>query len=260
MLAEHFNDPPAFVRSLHHLLDYYAERTSHSGQSGTPAPLLTAYKVRPPVLRMLLRELIPKVEDNPEEGLVMCDALWQEPVLEFRSLATMLLGQIPPACHNQIINRVKGWIKPELENFLIDELLTNGLMRIRKGEPQSIFYLIENWLGSENVFEKQLGLRALLPVIYDPDYENLPAYYRLINPLTRKIHPALRNDMVDVLIALAKRSPKETAYFLRQSLEISSGRDTSLLVRQTLPAFPTETQESLRSALRETGDKPNELN
>ena len=41
-LAESFANPQAFVRGLHDLLDYYADRTHRPGQSGAPAPLPTS--------------------------------------------------------------------------------------------------------------------------------------------------------------------------------------------------------------------------
>ena len=51
LLAQQFDNPVAYVRSLHHLLDFYADRAHRPGQSGKPAPLTSAYRVHPPVLR-----------------------------------------------------------------------------------------------------------------------------------------------------------------------------------------------------------------
>ena len=76
------------MRSLHHLLDFYADRARRPGQSGKPAPLIDAYKVHPPVLRHILQELIPLAAENPDAGLALCDALWEQPYLEFRLLAS----------------------------------------------------------------------------------------------------------------------------------------------------------------------------
>ena len=57
LLADHFDSPAAFVRSLHHLLDYYSERVQRTGQAGVMPTLLPAYRVRPQVLRLVLQEL-----------------------------------------------------------------------------------------------------------------------------------------------------------------------------------------------------------
>ena len=40
--------------------------------------------------------------------------------------------------------------------------------------------LLKAGLISGNLFNQQIGLRALLPLIRYPDYENLPAIYSLI--------------------------------------------------------------------------------
>jgi hypothetical protein len=61
---------------------------------------------------------------------------------------------------------------------------------------------------------------------------------------------------LDVLIALARCSPRETAFFLRQSLELPNSPDTPWLIRQTARYFPADIQESLRAAVRGVEWKP----
>ena len=36
LLVEQFNNPAAFIRSLHHLLEFYADRVHRPGQAGEP--------------------------------------------------------------------------------------------------------------------------------------------------------------------------------------------------------------------------------
>jgi hypothetical protein len=73
----------------------------------------------------------------------------------------------------------------------------------------------------------------------------------MIQPYTRKVHPSLRSDLLDILRALASRSPHEAAYFLRQTLQMAGAIDTPWLVRQSLDVFPPDLQESMRSAVRQ---------
>ncbi len=250
LLAGHFDNPPAFVRSLHHLLEFYADHARRPGQVGKPDPMIAAYQVRPPVLRQLLQELIPLAAERPEDGLALCDNLWKEPYLEFRMLSAMLLGQIPTDTPTSIFQRLQSWIKPELEDYLINALLTHGLVYVRQHEPEALIRLIRNWIKSEDRFEQYLGLRALIPIIEDREFENLPAFFRMIQPQARAAHPSLRQDLLDVLAAFAHRSPKETAYFLRQTLEMPGATDTPWLIRQSLHEFPAEIQPGLREAVR----------
>jgi hypothetical protein len=56
--------------------------------------------------------------------------------------------------------------------------------------------------------------------------------------------------MVQILRALARRTPQETAFFLRHNLGISESTDTPWFTRQIIREFPIDTQESLRQLLR----------
>lgn len=250
LITQHFDNPAAFVRSLHHLFEFYADRARRPGQSGIPGPLLSAYKVHPPVLRQILLELTPLATAKPEQGLALCDALWQEPYLEFRMLSAMLLGKIPVESPQQIITRLEHWIKPDLEDHLIDILFKNSMIHLREENPEAMLRLIHSWMVESEPLKQQVGLRALMPLIKDPEFENLPTIFRLINPLARTAHPSLRQDLLDVIVALARRSPKETAYFLRKTLELPSATDTPWLIRQSLPEFPSDIQTSLRDSVR----------
>jgi len=256
VLVEHFYDPPAFIRSLHHLLDSYAERIHPTGQARELPALLPAYRVRPPVLRHILLELAPLVDGDPESGLALCDALWEQPYLEFRLLAAGILGQIPCTYVEGIVSRLQGWIRPDIESRLVDALFVQGATCLRKKNQTALIRLAESWLHESDSFYQQLGLRLLLSLLKEPEFENLPVLYRLIQNLTRNCPARLRPDLLDALAALAQRSPNETAYFLRQTMTMPNSPDTPLLLRLSLQEFPPEIQENLRSISREYYDKP----
>jgi hypothetical protein len=162
----------------------------------------------------------------------------------------MLLGQIPPDECEQVLQRIQTWIAVDLDDHLITALLDQGLSRLRREQPQMPLTLARDWLASSDSFHQQLGLRALLPMIKDPGFENLPAFFRLLTPFIRQAPSALRADILEALTALARRSPQETAYFLRQTLNQPNCPDTPWLVRQSLGEFPPDIQKDLRDAVR----------
>jgi hypothetical protein len=250
VLVEQFDDPPAFIRSLHALFEFYADRARRPGQAGTPVPLIQAYKVRPQVLRMLLLEMQPLANQNADKTLAICDALWQETYLEFRLLATMLLGQLSPNPVEPVLARVQSWITADLEFYLIEAVFNYGLERVRREQPQTLLRMIQSWLDDPKSLRQQLGLRALLPLIRNPEFENLPVFFRMVAPFCRTAPSGLRPDILDVVAALAQRSPTETAHFLRQMLSFVEAPDAPWLVRQSLSSFPPEMQDSLRQAAR----------
>jgi hypothetical protein len=250
LVAQYFDQPASFLRSLHHLLEFYADRARRPGQSGTLPPLIETYNVRPPVLRLLIQELVPLAEKDPAAGLVLCDALWSQAKLEFRWLAASLLGQIPPQPPGPVLERIQTWLSSRPEERLINAILDLGLQRLRQDNPDHLISVIENWLTQEDLYFTRLGLRALLPLIDDPHHENLPVLFRLIQPLTRRTPPSVRPELLEVIVTLAKRSPRETAFFMRQNLELIGSADTAWMIRQSLKSFPEEIQESLRIAVR----------
>jgi hypothetical protein len=250
LLSQHFDQPAAFVRNLQYVLEFYAERIRRHGLKGSPAAMLPAYQVPQPVLRYLLQELTPLAEQDPPAGLALCDELWEREMLEFRQLACMLLGSIPVSAPSLVLRRIRSWVDHEPENILLDAIFKSGLVYLRRHHPQEVLDLAESWLNGSQPLEKQLGLRVLSSVIQEPDFDNLPVLFRMIHPLCQASPAAVRPDVLDLLESLARRSPQETAHFLRQTLNLPDSPQTPWLVRQVLHAFPEEIQKSLRQTLR----------
>jgi hypothetical protein len=250
LLADEFGQPEVYLRSLHHLLDQYANRAYRPGQAGKPKPLLEAYDVPQPVMRQLLLDLEPKARQEPETALALCRALWDESYLETRLLAAGLLGKIP-TLPDQILSQLKSFLDTAANDQVISTLLNQGLAWLRKTQPDWIIDQARDWLASSETIDQTLGLRILQPLIADPGFENLPVIFKLLASFTCEAPSALRQDLVDVVETLARRSPRETAFFLRESLGFSMCTTTAWLTRQVLPAFPPEVQAGLRQSLRQ---------
>ncbi len=248
-LVEKMRQPEAFIRSMHNLLDLYADRTHRPGQSGEPPALLASYKTPPPVFRQIIREIDPLARADPPAALSLVDALWAEPYIEFRQLAIILISKISPASYEPVLSRIQAWIASKPENILLDSILEQGLQPVKQAYPKIFFRMIEDWMKADSIYLRQAGLRALIPLFSDPDFENLPAVIRNITPIMRGTPPELRLDLVAVLRAMARRFPQEASFVLRQNLS-PDHPDTIWLARQVLQTIPGETQDSLREALR----------
>ncbi|MFC2026142.1 DNA alkylation repair protein [Chloroflexota bacterium] len=253
LLAEYFPEPEAFSREMHGILEQYSNRTYRHGQAGEPPPMISTYNVPSPVLRQISLLLVPYARSEPQQALALCDKLWSQPYFEFRLLTSNILGYISPIPVDAITNRIQSWIKPETEEQLIDALLSDGLIRLRKERFHDLIQLIEKWLNSNKVFYQKLGLRALLPISLDPDQDNLPILYRLIQPLIQNSSTDTHPELLDVLEAMTNRSPKETAFFLNQTMYLTNSPDTQWFIRQLLERFPMESQVYLRASMIELG-------
>lgn len=253
-LAEHFEQPAAFVRGLHALLNFYADRTYRPGQAGE-LPLLTpAYNTPPPVLRRVQLEMEPLSARNPQAGMAIIDALWAENIFEFRMLAARLLGKLPPDDSGAVLRRARDWAESGLEERLLRAILEDGFSGMRKDNPELLFTLMDDWLHG-NVEQIKIGLTALLSILRDPHFENLPALYRLLTPFLSAAPSAIHPELLDALVALTRRSPQEMAYALRQRLDTAHHPDTPWLIRQLLPEFPAALQASLRQAGRKEDER-----
>ena len=251
-LVNHYSDPATFVRSLHELLNDYADQTHHPGQSGVPAPLLFAYGVQLPVLREIFRVVTPLLTSDIPAAFVLMDRLWIENCQEFRLLAIFILGFLTPDPVERILDRIQAWAIPTTESRLLDALLSIGLDSVRHELPMAFYDLITNWFISQESFNWHLGLRAILPLENEPQIINLPVLFRLITPLVRTTPAFLRSDLLDVLGIFIRRSPQETAYLFRQILGMPENPDTAWLIRQCLREFPPDLQAGIRSELRES--------
>jgi hypothetical protein len=250
-LAEKFAHPEAFLHDINILFEQYADRVHRPGHAGEPPPLVQTYNVPQPMLRHLANEILPLASRDARQTLALCDLLWEEPFLETRLLAISLLGRAPLSQIEEILNRAQAWAAASAEERLINTISKQGLERIRREQPDRLLAQIERWLDSQNSSLQRLGLRGLLPLVEDPRFENLPAILDLLPPFTRVAPLPVRPDVLDLLRCLARRSPRETAYFLRQNLEAPDNPDTGLLIRQSLTAFPANIGENLRLALRQ---------
>lgn len=254
-LAEQSANPASFIRGLQRLLDFYADRTRRPAQGSLPPPPLTSYRVPSVVLRQIALALKPALADDHAAALALVDALWEQPALECRLLAAQVLGQLPLPTPEPVLDRLQRWIRPpsgpqiQLAPDPLRLVLEAALGKLKQQSPADVLELTRQWLESQRTYEQMAGLQVVLLFLEDEHFENLPLLFKLIQPFLGRLPSALRPDMVEVVRQLARRSPPEAAYLLRQALDQPEHPDTPWLIRQTLEDFPPAQQASLRQRL-----------
>ncbi len=249
-LGNLFTQPFEFRRELHKLLDLYADRTHRPGQAGEPPPLLNTYNVPPPILHEIRRALQPIATAHSEAAIELAKALWSEPYTEFKQIAAFLLGTISPSSNYPVLEIVEAWLSVKLDEYTLADVLKYSLANLQRETPEMLLNIIAKWLASNDLYWKRIGLLALLGFPTSLISKHLPKFLKLMTPYTRVAPLELRPAILDVLRALAFCSPRETTYFLRQSLEAPENPDAALLIRQLLPALPDDLQENLRQLLK----------
>ena len=249
-LMSHFHAPDAFIRELHLILDFYADRTRRPGLTGKPKPLIRSYNVPRQVLRSIETGLLALIEANPDDALALADALWADAWFEGRRLAIDILGALPLSQADAVMERVQGWGKPCKDEDLTEMLLARGTARLRTEAPDAFLQQIERWFTAPDAATRRLGLRAIPGLAANPKFENLPILYRLLTSLLRDAESSLEGGLLRAVQALAQRSPQETAYFLQQILQTPHQPGVEIIVRRSLGRFPAPLDETLRATLR----------
>ncbi len=249
-LSEKFDKPEAFVHDLNEMLDYYTNRTLRSTQTAQRFSLPT-YHTPSPVLRQIEGELAPFAESHPLEAIALTNALWKAGSLESRLLAASLLGNIPLAQSTPSLIRLPDWLSQSTDRQILSALLTDAFARLRKENPEALFLLLEDWLKSSRTSLRVWGLRALIPMLTDPHFENLPAVFRILKPAVQSAGPTTQLELQACLATLERVSLTETMAFLR---EITDEKPAPLMLRtfrRILGGLSPELQSGLRELLRE---------
>jgi hypothetical protein len=250
VLVEKFDQPAVFLKELHEVLDLYADRTLRVGVVAAPVSVLPAYRAPQSVLRQIEMELGPLASTFPEQSMALTDALWKEGYLETRLLAAALLGRIHPET-GLLLERITAWLSRTRDDQLRLALLNVSLARLRRESPTKFLQLLRGWFDPATPKMWVNAIHALIPLLQDPTYQNLPPIYNLLSPVLRDFPSLLQNELVELINALYGASPIETTHFLRQVIMASSSQQTPVVLRRILPKLPAKLQPTVLDMLRQ---------
>ena len=251
-LTEKFGQPEGFILDLNELLDFYTNRTIRLTQIIQRYSLPTYHTPRP-VLRQIQGELAPLAETRPVEAVALTKALWEAGSLESRLLAASLLGSIPSAPAIPVLTRLPDWLALSTDRQVRQALLTDALARLRRETPDTFFIILESWLASPRPPAQVWGMQALIPLLQDPLFENLPAVFRILQPAVKAAGPVTQLDLQACAATLERVSLTETLAFLREIVRDNPPPLMIRTIRRILPGLSPELQAALREILREQG-------
>lgn len=250
VLVEKFDQPAVFLKELHEILDLYADRTLRKGLVAAPITVLPAYRAPQSVLRQIEMELGPLASTFPEQTMALTDALWKDGYLETRLLAATLLGRIHPST-GMLSERITAWVSRTRDYQLRQALLSASLIRIRRETPPAFLGLMRGWLNPENQKMWTSAIHAIIPLLEDPNYQNLPPIYNLLSPVIKNFPPLLQNELAELINALYTASPVETTYFLRQVITASTSSQTPVILRRIVPKLPVALRPVIIGLIRQ---------
>lgn len=248
-LTDLFHRPEEFVRALHGILDFYVNRSLREVNSAAPASVLNAYRTPTVILKHIQTELAPLATQNPKQALELADQLWDEGWLEMSLLAAFLLSRLPPH-EEHLLPRLTAWTMQIRDPSVRAALLTSSLARLRKEIPDRFLLLVGEWLHPERPRLWSNGIQALLPLIQDPNFHNLPPVFDILSYVVEAAPGNLQSDFVELFQALYRASPTETIYFLREVIANSSTPITATTFRRISPSLPRELAEAIRDLVK----------
>ncbi|MBG0770679.1 MAG: DNA alkylation repair protein [Anaerolineaceae bacterium] len=244
-LMSNYSDPAAFHLALNNLFELYANRALRFGDSTGLRPMIPLYHLPAPVSRQMEVDLERVVSADPEPALPLADELWQDPYYETKLVAIVLLGLYPLTDPKPILDRLENWLKPGLDLSLFPKLFSHGTRHLQKDFPTVWENYLETFLRSDDPEKVSVGFLGLAEGLSDPQFQNLPALFRLISPFVRDPQPATSRELAHLLRSLAGVSPTETGYFLRQILSVTDSPEIKRLVSESLSGFPPELRKDL---------------
>ncbi len=248
-LADFFFLPDEFMKHLREILEFYVNYTLRTVENVAPGSNLKTYRTPPAVLTQIQNELRLKAEENPHFALELADRLWDEGALETRLLASYLLGRIPPQ-EERLLPRITAWTQQIRDPEVRVALLTTSLTRMRKETPNQFLALVREYLHPERSRSWSNGIQALIPMIADSDFENLPAIFDIVEPIVEEAPSTLQYNLTDLIVTLYRASPNETVFMLKHILNTTENQMTAVTLRRISPDFPPPLQKELRDLLR----------
>lgn len=252
-LAWQFTRPSELHHTLNELFEYYADRVYRPGSTILARMSILSYRLPPLVLREAEIELLRLCQENPHAALLLADDLWNDKYLEPRLLAAALLGQAPLTPPEPVIERLHDWARPAEDDRVLAALFEKGSLRLRRESPHHWLEPIEGWIKDENPAYQIMGLQAMLPLIEDEQFTNLPPVFDMVIRILRiqDVRPPV--ELITVMQKLAQRSPEETVFVLRQTVMLGAGGEIVRLIRKVIPTLPAKYQASLRAVIRSAG-------
>ncbi|RLD06763.1 MAG: hypothetical protein DRI32_02025, partial [Chloroflexi bacterium] len=159
------------------------------------------------------------------------------------------LGHISPE-EDRLLARLTVWTQKVRDPNVRTSLLTHSLTRLRKETPDEFLALVTEWLYPHREQFWSNGLQALLPLVKNPNFENLPPIFNLIEPIIIAAHTRLQKDIQNIIIALYQNAPSETSYFLKNLLAKNENPQMKVLLRRISPSFPASLKEILQKELK----------
>lgn len=251
-LLDEFPDPVRFKKVFHEMLDLYSRRSLKPGLSSLPRSLLPSFNCHPQVMKLIISGITPTIRKFPQQAIAIAEHLWEDNYLESRELATTILGLLPEEYASTIEEHILKWAHPDVDKASLDMLLKNSIRTIESYHPEMVENMVYSFLHFQDPAYHSIGLKVMENLVHNPEFTRIPSLFKLTSPfIIEETDQLTQINTIQVIAALAERTPVETVFFLKQLLALTPGAGIEKTVRRYLPSFPEEYQKTLQTSLQE---------
>jgi len=248
-LPGRFLDAEAVAALVRRLLDEYADRTHRASPQLTSSAVANAYKAPAPVVRAIVNALRLPARADPPAALRAVAAIWAGGSREERRIAAELLGQVALAAPAETLARIETWA-PQIESAETAEALAElGLGPLMLADPPQYLEHARRWAHSPVRWVRRLALAALLPLVKDRQWDNVPGALAVLRPVMTEADAEVRRAAAGVLEKLGPKSPAEVSRFLREQA-VRANSNTRWIIRNALAGVPDADQAEIIKLLR----------
>lgn len=246
---------PIFCENFRSLVEAHANLAYRAGVEIQRKSFMPKLHLAPIVLHHLQLQFSKLARTKPELALEYADQLWLEDLHEARFFSAVILGTLPVAYNNEIIERFVAWGSKTSDIEIHQVLFKYGTQNIIQSSSTKWLDTIQGWVDSAIVAQAITAIYALQTLIKDPTFINLPKVFSILTPLFSMKNRKIISGLTLLVDDLALTNPIETSHYLSNLLLTSSSSTPKQIIRKSLKSFPLDEQKKLRTAL---SNVPNE--
>ena len=248
-LAAQFEDTAGLAAGLRRLLDDYADRTHRPSPRVITSSVDNAYKAPGPVVRAIVTALRPPARANPAAALAAAERIWAGRSREERRIAAELVGVVALQHPAEALAQIEAWM-PQIETGeTADALAEHALGPLILADPPRYLEAALRWVTHPIKWVRRFGLAALMPLVHDKDWDNVPAALAVIRHAMTDADGEVRRAAAAALAGLAPKSPAEISRFLREQA-VRPNSNTSWIVRNAMVGLGAAEQAEIIRLLR----------
>ena len=241
--------PGEFLSQYKSLLEFYHQWSHHQHEEHIPDSFMLVYDLPPQVVPEIELGLKPFLKGKDHVIFPLADTLRKDLHFECSNLAAFLLGQTPVENIDTLKDYLETWLEGSLDKAVVETIFLKASSPMQNTDQDFYLTFLQSLLRSSNKRLANASLVGLTLFLPSAKIDDLPKLFNIIGPLIQDRE--VRQENLETLIReLAKKSPVETAYLIRQVLSDTDGRHVETLARSFLEYLPADTKETVAKAIK----------